>query len=92
MGLVVTIGVFAFFYWIARRTRERAAEYAATGMQRSPLYWSAVALTMALLGLVLYMVHVSHQGPIPWPFWPIVGILTAIILLLRRALKWRYPI
>ncbi|MGL9623901.1 hypothetical protein QRQ56_38710 [Bradyrhizobium sp. U531] len=92
MGFVVTIGFFAFCYWIARRAREQHAEYAATGMLHSPLYWSAVALTMTLLGLVLFMAHLGHQGPIPWPFWPIVGILTGIILVLRRALKWRYPI
>lgn len=47
---------------------------------------------MALLGLVLYMAHLGHEGPIPWLFWPIVAALLVIILLLRRALKWRYPV
>ncbi|AND86812.1 MULTISPECIES: hypothetical protein [Bradyrhizobium] len=92
MGLVLTIGVFALFVWVTRRVHEQASEHAATGMLRSPLYWSAATLTMTLLGLVLYMVHLGHQGPIPWLFWPLVGILTVIILLLRRALKWRYPV
>ena len=92
MGLVFTIGVFAFFCWVTRRAREQAAEHAATGMLRSPLYWSATALTMMLLGLVLHMAHLGHQGTIPWPFWPLVSVLTVAILLLRRALKWRYPV
>ncbi|QOZ79930.1 hypothetical protein XH83_33855 [Bradyrhizobium sp. CCBAU 53351] len=92
MGLVLAISVFAFLCWTAQGARERAAEYAATGMLRSPLYWSAVALTMTLLGLATYMAHLGHEGPIPWPFWLLVGILTIIILMLRRALKWRYPI
>ena len=92
MGLVFAIGVLAFFYWVTRRAGQQAAEHAATGMLRSPLYWSATTLTMTLLGLVLYMVHLGHQGPIPWLFWLLVGILTVVILMLRRALKWRYPV
>jgi cytochrome bd-type quinol oxidase subunit 2 len=92
MGLVFAICVLVFFYWVTRRARQQAAEHAATGMLRSPLYWSATTLAMTLLGLVLYMAHLGHQGPIPWLFWPLAGILTIIILLLRRALKWRYPV
>jgi hypothetical protein len=89
---IVTIGLFAFFYWRMRRAREHAAEYAATGMLRSPLYWSAAALTMTLLGIALYMAHLGHQGPIPWLYWPLVAVLLVVILMLRHALKWRYPI
>jgi hypothetical protein len=89
---IFTIGVFAAFYWMARRTREQAAEHAATGMLHSPLYWSAATITMTLLGVVLYMAHLGHQGPIPWFYHPFVGIMTVVVLLLRRALKWRYPV
>ena len=92
MAWILAIGVCAFLYWITRRAREHAAEHAATGVLRSPLYWSAAALTMTLLGLVLYMAHLGHEGPIPWPFWPLASILIIAILLLRRALKWRYPV
>jgi hypothetical protein len=49
-------------------------------------------LTFTLLGLAMYMVHVHHQGPIPTVLWLFVAVLFVIILLLRRALKWRYPI
>jgi hypothetical protein len=89
---IFTIGGFAFFYWMTRRARDRAAEYAATGMQRSPLYWSAATLTVTLLGVSLHMAHLQNQGPIPWLYWPLVVALLIVILLLRRALKWRYPI
>jgi hypothetical protein len=92
MGWIVAIGAFAWFYWMARSAREQAAEYVATGMLRSPLYWSAVTLTITLLGVALYMAHVQDQGPIPWLFWPLVAVLIVVILLLRRALKWRYPV
>lgn len=92
MGWIVAIGICVFFYWVTRRARERAAEYDATGMARSPLYWSAATLTMLLLGLSLYMARLGHEGPIPWPYWPLVAVLLIVILLLRRALKWRYPV
>jgi hypothetical protein len=89
---ILLIGFGAFIYYRMRRAREHAAEYAATGMARSPLYWSAAALTMLLLGLSLYMAYLGDQRPIPWLFGPLVAILLVVILLLRRALKWRYPI
>ncbi|MBB4375176.1 hypothetical protein GGD63_008023 [Bradyrhizobium sp. cir1] len=92
MQWILIIGFGAFVYYRMRRANEKAAEYAATGMARSPLYWSTAALTATLLGLSLYMAHLGHEGPIPWPYWPIAVVLVIVILLLRRALKWRYPI
>ena len=92
MEWILIIGFGAFACYRMRRAHEKAAEYAATGMARSPLYWSTAALTMTLLGLSLYMAHLGHEGPIPWPYWPIVVVLFVVILLLRRALQWRYPI
>ncbi|WP_167358251.1 hypothetical protein [Bradyrhizobium stylosanthis] len=92
MEWILIIGFGAFACYRMRRAHEKADEYAATGMARSPLYWSTAALTMTLLGLSLYMAHLGHEGPIPWPYWPIVVVLFIVILLLRRALKWRYPI
>lgn len=89
--ILIIIGFGAFAYYRMRRAHEKAAEYASTGMARSPLYWSTAALTMTLLGLSLYMAHLGHEGPIPWPYWLIVIVLVAVILLLRRTLKWRYP-
>ncbi|WFU80911.1 hypothetical protein QA645_41985 [Bradyrhizobium sp. CIAT3101] len=92
MEWVLFIGLCAFAYYRVRRAREKADEYAAAGLARSPLYWSTAALTVTLLGLSLYMAHLGHEGPIPWPYWSIVVVLFVVILLLRRALRWRYPI
>jgi hypothetical protein len=89
---ILLIGFSVFASFVMRRTRDNAAEYAATGMARSPLYWTAAALTLSLLGLSLYMAHLQERGPIPWLYWPLVAVLLVVILLLRRALKWRYPI
>jgi hypothetical protein len=62
------------------------------GLLRSPLYWIATLLTFALLGLSVYMVHLHHHSPIPAWLWVVTAALVVVILLLRRTLKWRYPI
>lgn len=54
-----------------------------------PLFWVTSLLTFFLLGLAMYMAHVQKQGPIPTWLWLIVAALFLIILVLRRALKWR---
>ncbi|WP_027581321.1 hypothetical protein [Bradyrhizobium sp. Ai1a-2] len=82
----------ALAIWFVRRARQRAAEHAAAGLLRSPLYWAANLLTFTLLGLVMYMARIHHQSPIPTFFWATVVVILATILLLRRALKWRYPV
>ncbi len=93
MGWLITIGALVLFAWFVRRSLERSGEFSAPDLlARSPLYWSAATLTMMLLGIVLYMAHIHHQRPIPWFFWPLVAVLIVAILLLRRALKWRYPV
>lgn len=54
-----------------------------------PLYWIAILLTLMLLGLAMYMAHLQKQGPIPPSLWFVVAGLFVVILVLRRALKWR---
>jgi hypothetical protein len=54
-----------------------------------PLYWIASLLTFILLGLAMYMAHVQKQELVPTWFWPVVAGFVLVILVLRRALKWR---
>jgi hypothetical protein len=54
-----------------------------------PLYWIAGLLTLLLLGLAIYMAYLQKQGPIPTWSWLVVAGLFAVVLVLRRALKWR---
>jgi hypothetical protein len=54
-----------------------------------PSYWLASLLTFTLLGLAMYMAHVQKHQPIPLWFWFVVAGLLLVILVLRRALKWR---
>lgn len=89
--LLIAVGT-ACLFWLARRANDQAAEYAAAGLYRSPLYWSAIALTLSLVGLSLFMARVQHQGPVPGWMWVAAFAIFGLILLLRRALKWRYPI
>ncbi|MEY9184874.1 hypothetical protein ABIG06_006425 [Bradyrhizobium sp. USDA 326] len=61
---MIWIAAFAFFgfCWCrAAKARERAAELAATGTGRSPLYWVSNALVAILLALVLYIAMVSGK-------------------------------
>lgn len=91
MTLLLVIAYFAVMVWFVRRARERAAEHVASGLSRSPLYWVTSLLTLGLLGLSVYMAHLQRQSPIPSWLWLMVAALVVVILLLRRALKWRYP-
>jgi len=90
MDWIVAAAFFAFLVWRVRRAREDAAERLASGEGRSPLYWTGIALAMSLLGLSMYMAHVRPTG-IPATLWILAGALFVATLLVRRALKWRYP-
>lgn len=91
MTIVLAIAFAAVLTGLLVHARRNGAAHAASGMLRSPLYWSASSLTMALLGLSMYMAYVHRSGPIPMVLWIIVAALVPVILVLRRALKWRYP-
>jgi len=83
-----TAAFFAFLFWQVRRAREKTAELAASGEIRSPLYWTGVALAVGALGLSMYMAVSKPISPI---LWLLAIVLIAAALLVRRALKWRYP-
>ncbi|MGY3577974.1 hypothetical protein ACVMB1_005178 [Bradyrhizobium sp. USDA 4504] len=51
MSWIFALGYAGFLVWSVGRARERAAEHAATGMLRSPLYWSGVGLIGVLVAL-----------------------------------------
>jgi hypothetical protein len=84
-------GAFVFFvFWRVRRAREKADEMFATGELRSPLFWIGTALAMGVLALSMVMASMK-PGTIG-PVWWLLGIgLFAATLVVRRALRWRYP-
>ena len=76
-----------------RKAHESAAEYAATGMLRSPLYWTAMILVCVLFGLAFSERYVLTQSStLIWAWWAALGATVIALLIVRRALKWRYPI
>jgi hypothetical protein len=93
MEWILTLAFFAFLYWRARKAQERAAEYAATGMLHSPLYWTAIILVCVLIGLAFSERYVLDQGStLIWMWWAALGATVIALLIVPRALKWRYPI
>ena len=93
VATIFALAFFAFLRWRSKRTRERVAEYAATGMRRSPLYLTWNTLLLVLLGLILSSGHVQHEGSIAIYIWlAALGLAMIALYFVRRALKWRYPV
>jgi hypothetical protein len=92
MAWAVTIGILVFLFRRATRAGERLAECEPTGMLRSPLFYAQTALLSALAGLMFAPGYLPHER------WAVVAYLCSLaivivaLLLVRRALKWRYPI
>jgi Flp pilus assembly protein TadB len=92
MYWIIAIAFFGFWHWRARRAFEDAAERKATEMLRSPLHWASNALVLLLAALMLYIGYIHQQAPVPTVLLLAVLAVMGALLLLRRALKWRYPI
>ncbi|MBR1218927.1 hypothetical protein JQ557_13065 [Bradyrhizobium sp. U87765 SZCCT0131] len=92
MTIILSIAFVAMLAWLTVHARRQSTERVASGLLRSPLYWSATSLTMVLLGLAMCMAYLQRSGPIPPLLWIMVAVLVPAILVLRRALKWRYPL
>jgi hypothetical protein len=86
---------FAFLFFLFRRASragDRLAECEPTGMLRSPLFHTQTALLFALLGLMFAPSYLPHERWITIGYLTALAIVIAALLLVRRALKWRYPI
>lgn len=92
MSWIIALPSFGCCWWLTRRATERATELAPTGLLRSPLYWFSNALVLVFVGLVIYIAHMHHQSPVPSFFWFTVVAVVVTLLVMRRALKSRYPI
>jgi threonine/homoserine/homoserine lactone efflux protein len=91
--------ICAFLIWLVacvfrdrRQWREARIERAASGQSQSPLHKAANGLVLVLFGLTFYIGYIDHQhAQIPSFLWVVVALNIVALLLLRRALKWRYP-
>jgi hypothetical protein len=92
MDSLIPLAFLSFCWRRVVKARERAAELAATGIGRSPLYWVSNGLVAILLALVLYIAHIHSQSPVPAFLWLAAVAIIVALLFLRRALNWRYPV
>jgi hypothetical protein len=92
MSWVVCIATFGFWFWLAKRSGNRAKELVPTGIHRSPLYWMSNTLALILVALAMYMARIN-AAPLSSPIlWITAVAIVVALLFLRRALKWRYPV
>ena len=92
MAWIIGLALLGFFWWLARRAGQRTSELAATGIMRSPLYWASNALLVVLIVLVPYIIRTGLNSSVPILLWFAVLADVVALLVLRRALKWRYPV
>jgi protein-S-isoprenylcysteine O-methyltransferase Ste14 len=92
MAWIIAIAFFGFIVWMGKRSREKTAERAASGQLQSPLHWAANGMVLVLFGLTFYIGHIHrNRAEIPAFLWIVVALIIVALLLLRRALKSRYP-
>jgi hypothetical protein len=92
MAWILTIAILVFFFRRATGASDRLAELKPTGMLRSPLFYAQTALLTVLLGLMFAPSYLPHEGWVVVAYLAALVIVLAALLLVRRALKWRYPI
>jgi len=63
-----------------------------TGMLRSPLFYAQTALLCVLLMLMLAPGYLPHERWAVAAYLVVLVIVVAVLLFVRRALKWRYPV
>jgi hypothetical protein len=83
---LLTLTALGLFVWSRRGTNQ---ERAASGMLASPMYLAASGLSVLLIVVTLYMATLKDQLSAYW--FIVVAVMVAAILIIRRALKWRYP-
>lgn len=89
MGIIITVGLAVLMLLFVRGARRKAAERAASGMAKSPLYQAAIVLSLGLVALTIYLAGAHVHVGVAWGVVILVNVIA--LLLLRRALKRRYP-
>lgn len=56
----------AFLFWRVKRAKEHAAERAASGVLREPLYWVGNTLSLTTLGFSIYIYGEPAAGSHRW--------------------------
>ena len=72
----------AFLFWRVKRAKEHAAERAASGVLREPLYWVGNTLSLMTLGFSIYMAS-PRPAHIDGGLW-----FTVIALFIATVVVW----
>jgi hypothetical protein len=93
MAILIGIATFVWLRLTRARRRERIEIARTTGMIRSPLYHVHTVLLLTMLPLMLWAGHAQKSGGL-LPLFVLGAVIANVValLLVRRALKWRYPI
>ena len=92
MDWIADFAFLVLMWLLARRAGENTSELAPTGILRSPLYWTSNALIVLLIVLVGYTIHLCFRSSVPAFLWFALFANIVALLVVRRALKWRYPV
>ena len=89
--ILVACAWIAFLFWRVKRAKEHAAERAASGVLREPLYWVGSTLSLTTLGFSIYMANLrpAHIGG---GLWFTVTALFIATVVVWRVLKRRHGI
>ncbi len=90
MQILIPIALFVFLFWMVRQGKKHAANRAATGMTHDRLHHIANFLMLVLFGLVALIVKMHHHAHVPLYLWASSVVVMIALLLVRRALKYRY--
>ena len=72
----------AFLFWRVKRAKEHAAERAASGVLREPLYWVGNTLSLTTFGFSIYMASL-RPAHIDGSLW-----FTVIALFIATVVVW----
>jgi membrane protein YdbS with pleckstrin-like domain len=74
--------------WLAEVFIDRSDDV----VPRTLLGWTRVGLLAVLIAQIAYLIHACMAWPVPTFLWiSIIANIVALVVV-RRALRWRYPI
>ena len=59
---------------------------------RTPLGWTRVGLLAGLIAQIIYLIHASIALSVPTLLWFTLLANIVALVVVRRALRWRYPV
>jgi len=74
--------------WIADLLIGRPSDYA----PRTPLGWTSVGLLVGMIAQIAYVIYICFATSVPTFLWFSILANTVALVVVRRALRWRYPI